>query len=459
MLSSFMSSHGWDHKSLLVPEGLASLIQTDSRKVTRGQWFVPIIGATHDGHKFIEKACALGAAGFLYARSHAAGLSPAVQARGIAVDNTTRALQDLAQWWRAQHPQCQVIGITGSSGKTSVKELCAEMLSSIAPTLKTVGSLNNELGVPLTLLQLTAAHQFAVIEMGARHCGDIAFLTKIVQQSLGVLINVGSAHIGEFGGREQLLATKMEIAEAPAAVYFRDDERLHAAMQNKSGLKKTLSFGRHEQADVRILSEILDKNGQLELKLRLETQSYSLVLPYFHEVHALNVACALAIALSLGLQIEACFEGLKRYNGIKGRFQVHRLPTYTLIDDAYNANPQSMRAGLETLSKAFPVAKKILILGDMRELGDETEQAHRELGAYCAEAIKPELLITVGDSSRWVEEAALARGLARDRLLHFNDVEALLPQVKLIASRGDLLYVKASNGLKLFKIIDTLLTA
>lgn len=455
MLASFISSHGWDTKNLKVPESLPSLIQTDSRNAGPGQWFVPIIGENHDGHDFIEKACEMGAEGFLYARSHASKIKAPLLARGIAVDDTFKALQDLAQWWRAQQSSCKVIGITGSSGKTSVKELCAEMLKSLAPTLKTVGSLNNELGVPLTLLQLKKEHKFAVIEMGARHQGDIAFLTQIVQQTVGVLINVGSAHVGEFGGREQVLAAKMEIAAADSSVYFRDDERIHAAMKSKS--KKSLSFGRHPEADVRIISDSCDDQGQLQLRLMIVGQTKSFVLPYFHEVYGLNVACVLTIALSLSLPIDACIEGLKTYNGIKGRFQIHRLPAYTLIDDAYNANPQSMHAGLETLRKAFPKQRKILILGDMRELGEETEHAHREIGSYCAKDIKPELLITVGESSQWTHEAALHQGLSPERLEHYANVEEVLPKLKSIVGRGDLLYVKASNSLKLFKIIDTLL--
>ncbi|RYZ57865.1 MAG: UDP-N-acetylmuramoyl-tripeptide--D-alanyl-D-alanine ligase [Proteobacteria bacterium] len=455
MLASFMSSHGWDFKSLKVPENLAGLIQTDSRKAGPGQWFVPIVGETHDAHDFIEKACALGASGFLYARDRAGKIKPELLSRGIAVDDTYKAMQDLAKWWRAEHKNCLVIGITGSSGKTSVKELCAEMLKSLAPTLKTAGSLNNELGVPLTLLQMTDEHKFAVIEMGARHKGDIAFLTNIVQQNVGVLINVGTAHVGEFGGREAVLTAKMEIAQADHSVYFRDDERIHESMLKKA--KQRLSFGRHPEADVRIVKDSCDAQGQLHIELSIKGQIKSFVLPYFHEVYGLNVACVLAIAESLGLPIDACIKGLKAYNGIKGRFQVHRMESYTLIDDAYNANPQSMRAGLETLKKAYPDKRKVLILGDMRELGEETEHAHREIGAYCAKDIKPELLVSVGESSQWMHEAAKANGLGADRLLHYASVEDVLPKLKDLVKRGDLLYVKASNGLKLFKIIDTLL--
>jgi UDP-N-acetylmuramoyl-tripeptide--D-alanyl-D-alanine ligase len=456
---SFMGAAGWeagdghlDRKHLAT---LPGLIETDSRKVKTGQWFVPIVGEQHDGHTFIESALGAGAVGFLYARSHASRLPASIRRKGIAVDDTYQAVQDLARWWRAQHKDCQVVGITGSSGKTSVKELCAEVLASLAPTLKTVGSLNNELGVPLTLLKLHADHRYAVIEMGARHKGDIAFLGDIVRQDVGVLINVGSAHIGEFGGPEKILEAKMEIASAPTTVYFRDDVRIHEAMIRSS--KKSYSFGRSHFGDVQVIDDRCDAEGRLELLLKIKGVDKRLVLPYYHEVHGLNVACVLTIALSLGLKPEDCFEALKAFNGIKGRFQVHRLNGLTLIDDAYNANPQSMQAGLETVRKAFPHKKKVIVLGDMRELGEETESAHREIGAYCAKTLQPDMLITVGESSQHLANAAREGGLAQAKVHHYVRVEDVLADLDDLVDRGDLLYVKASNSLRLSKIVDQLL--
>lgn len=453
--ASFLKENGWDSGSLTIPSNFASLIETDSRKIQTNQWFVPIIGEHHDGHSFVEAALDAGAAGFLYARSRGHLFSEKIKNRGIAVDDTYKAVQQLARWWRAQHKDCMVIGITGSSGKTSVKELCAETLASLAPTLKTVGSLNNELGVPLTLLKLNSAHRFAVIEMGARHKGDIAFLSEIVQQSVGVLLNVGSAHVGEFGGTEKILEAKMEITSASVAVYFRDDPRIHNAMMATG--KPTFSFGRLPFADLQVVSDECDNDGQLHLHLKIKGADKKLVLPYFHEVYGLNVAAVLTIALSLNLRPEDCFEGLKNYNGIKGRFQVHRLPNFTLIDDAYNANPQSMKAGLETVRKAFPDKRKVIVLGDMRELGEETESAHRDIGVYCAEILKPDELVTVGESSLWLAKAAKAHGLRENQIHHFANVDEMLPQLPELKSKGDLLYVKASNSLKLSKIVDQLL--
>lgn len=453
--ASFAKTKGWDVGVLKIPENFPNLIETDSRKVQKDQWFVPIIGENHDAHAFIDSALKAGAAGFLYARSRASTLSPEAKKFGIAVDDTYRAVQDLAAWWRSEHKRCQIVGITGSSGKTSVKELCAETLAALAPTLKTQGSLNNELGVPLTLLKLEKAHRFAVIEMGARHKGDIAFLSEIVKQDLGVLLNVGSAHVGEFGGPEKILEAKMEIAIAPIAVYFRDDDRIHKAITALQ--KRSLSFGRGDFSDVQVLSDSCDDEGRLDLRLKIRGAEKHLILPYYHEVFGLNVACVLAIALGLGLKAEDCLEGLKAYNGIKGRFQVHRLGDFTLIDDAYNANPHSMKAGLETVRKAFPNKRKIIVLGDMRELGDETETAHEEIGIYCAEVLRPDELITVGESSRFLARAAAAHGLPAGKIHQYGSVDELLPKLSELQKRGELLYVKASNSLRLSKIVDQLL--
>ena len=218
-----------------------------------------------------------------------------------------------------------------------------------------------------------------------------------------------------------------------------------------------MSFGRDAHADVRVAADYCDKEGHSIITLVIKGQEQTIDLPYFHEVYALNVAAVLAIGLSLELNLVCRLLLEKKNLGIKGRFHVHRLGGFTLVDDAYNANPQSMKAGLDTIRKAFPDKRKILILGDMRELGTETEQAHRDIGAYCAMELKPELLVTVGESSQWIHEAAVKNGLTLDHLKHYAKVEDVLNDLDSIKTLGDLLYVKASNGLNLAKIIDKLL--
>ncbi len=452
-----MRSMGWRTGRLDVPDDLPRLIQTDSRKISAGQWFVPIIGENFDGHSFIDEVIQKGAAGFFFATQQAERISLDLRRFGIEVDNTTLALQALGRWWRSRHPSCRVVGITGSSGKTSVKELLFFMLEAVGPALKTEGSLNNELGVPLTLCQIQEQHQFAVIEMGARHKGDIAFLGQMVQQDVGVLLNVGTAHIGEFGSAEKILETKMEIAQANHCVYFRDDERIHKAMRALPG-KILTTFGTHSAADVRILSTAVSPHGHLLLELSILGKTSRLDLPYFHESYATNVATVIAIGQSLGLSLDACLTGLQAFSGVKGRFKVHALPNMVLIDDAYNANPQSMRAGLQTVESAYRDYQKVLILGDMKELGDTAEEAHRAIGQYCAEQIHPLRLITVGSMGRWIADSALKSGMKPNQLASYDEVSQVLPHLQEICDKAQLLYVKASNSLRLSKIIDSFLS-
>jgi UDP-N-acetylmuramoyl-tripeptide--D-alanyl-D-alanine ligase len=456
MVKNPVEDLGWRTERESLPFDLPNRVSSDSRRIEPGQWFMPIRGANFDGHDFIQAAVDKGAAGFFFESRLREHLKPELRKLGIEVQDTTKALQDLARWWR-QAIGCKVVGITGSSGKTTVKEMAAAMLHSIAPTLKTEGSLNNELGTPLTLCRLTPLHRFAVIEMGARHKGDIEFLSKIALQDIGVLLNVGSAHVGEFGGPLKILEAKMEIAAAPTAVYFKDDARIDEAMRGLKN-KNVVSFGRDPGADVRLLDTELDGSGKIRIHFEIRGQKQTIVSNFYHSSFPINAATCLAIGLALNLDLKDCVAGLQSFQGVKGRFKVHTLRHQLLIDDCYNANPESMKAGLSTLRDAYRNRKTYLILGDMLELGDSSEAAHREIGAFCAREIKPAKLLTVGPMSRWIAEEAMRSGLPADRVEQFTNVDQVITQLPAFWPDAELLYVKASNGLRLSKIIDTLLT-
>ncbi len=456
MVKNPVEDLGWRTERESLPFDLPNRVSSDSRRIEAGQWFMPIRGANFDGHNFIQAAVDKGAIGFFYESRLRDQLKPELRRLGIEVEDTTKALQDLARWWR-QAIGCKVVGITGSSGKTTVKEMAAAMLHSIAPTLKTEGSLNNELGTPLTLCRLTPLHRFAVIEMGARHKGDIEFLSRIVLQDIGVLLNVGSAHVGEFGGPLKILEAKMEIAVAPKAVYFKDDSRIEEAMKSLKN-KALVSFGRDADADVRLLDTELDGSGKVRIHFSIRGQKHTIESNFYHSSFPINAATCLAIGLALNLDPKDCVAGLQSFHGVKGRFKVHALRDQLLIDDCYNANPESMKAGLSTLREAYRNRKTYLILGDMLELGDSSESAHRAVGAYCAQEIKPAKLITVGPMSRWMAEEAIRSGLPADRVEQFANVDQVIAQLPAFWPDAELLYVKASNGLRLSKIIDTLIT-
>jgi UDP-N-acetylmuramoyl-tripeptide--D-alanyl-D-alanine ligase len=456
MVKNPVEDLGWRTERESIPFDLPNRVSSDSRRIEPGQWFMPIRGANFDGHDFIQTAVDKGAAGFFFESRLRDQLPAELRKIGIEVSDTTKALQDLARWWR-QEIGCKVVGITGSSGKTTVKEMAAAMLHSLAPTLKTEGSLNNELGTPLTLCRLTPLHRYAVIEMGARHKGDIEFLSQIALQDIGVLLNVGSAHVGEFGGPLKILEAKMEIAAAPTAVYFKDDARIDAAMKSLKN-KSLVSFGRDPSADVQLIDTELDGRGQVRLHFSIRGQKQTVTSNYYHSSFPINAATCLAIGLALNLDPKACAAGLQTFQGVKGRFKVHALRHQLLIDDCYNANPESMKAGLSTLRDAWRQRKTYLILGDMLELGDSSESAHRAVGAFCAQEIKPARLMTVGPMSRWIAEEAIRQGMPADHVEQFERVDQVIAQLPAFWPDAELLYVKASNGLRLSKIIDTLLT-
>jgi UDP-N-acetylmuramoyl-tripeptide--D-alanyl-D-alanine ligase len=456
MVKNPVEDLGWHAERESIPFDLPNRLNSDSRRIEPGQWFLPIRGAHFDGHDFIQASMDKGAAGFFYEERVRDGLPLDIRVLGIEVKDTVLALQDLARWWR-QQLGCKVIGITGSSGKTTVKEMAATMLHSISPTLKTEGSLNNELGTPLTLCRLSPLHRFAVIEMGARHKGDIEFLSNIVRQDIGVLLNVGSAHVGEFGSPMKILEAKMEIAAASTAVYCCDDPRIESAMKGLSG-KTLLSFGRRPEADIRLLETELDGHGQVRIRFLAQGQPILIETNYYHSSFPINAAACLAIGAALKLDLPSCVNGLQTFRGIKGRFKVHSIKNQILIDDTYNANPESMKAGLDTLLSAYAGRKTYLILGDMLELGDSSEIAHRSIGAYCASQIKPERLITVGSMAAWIAEEAIKGGIPAAKVQQFQGVDQLLTHLPAFWPDAELLYVKASNGLRLSKIIDSLIT-
>ena len=454
-LASSMKEFGWLTNHPLVPNDLPNLLNTDSRSLQAGQWFLPIRGQHYDGHDYIPLAMAKGAAGFFYQVSHAKHLDDEHRKFGIEVADTTLALQQLARWWR-QKMGCTVIGITGSSGKTTVKEMTGIMLQHFAPVLMTEGNYNNEIGVALTLCRLKPEHKYAVIEMGARHKGNIAFLSAMVEQDIGVLLNVGSAHVAEFGGPLKVLETKMEIAAAPTLVFGSDDERISAAMDKLSN-KTVIRFAERSASEVNLTRVSLDGLGSVQLTFKIGDQNLNLESNFYHNRFAINIGACLAIGLALKLDLKECIRGLEAFHGVKGRFKVHRLDERLLIDDSYNANPESMKSGLSTLHEAYGQRQICLVLGDMLELGESSEDFHRMIGAYSASEVKPVRLLTVGTMARWIADEALSCGMKKASIQVFENVDALMDGISDLWKDCDLIYVKGSNGMQLTKFVDACL--
>lgn len=389
-------------------------VSTDSRTVAAGELFVALRGPSFDGHDFLATARARGAAGALV--EHAQPSLPCV-----VVDDARRALGRLAGAWRARM-EVDTVAITGSNGKTTVKEMVAAILAQDAPVLATRGNLNNDIGVPLTLARLDARHRRLVVEMGANHRGEIAALAALARPRVGVITLIAPAHLEGFGSIEGVARAKGELFEALPAdgvAVVNADGSYQELWRALAGARERLRFGFDAAADVRVQHRAgaggsrirLDTpHGALEARLRLAGRH-----------NAANAAAATAAALAMGVSLECVRAGLESMRAVRGRLELRPGPRGArLLDDSYNANPDSLRVALEVLA-GFP-SPRWLVLGDMAELGAGAPELHREAGRL-ARALGADRLLALGalaglaadafgaGGERFESRAALARAL------------------------------------------------
>lgn len=429
-------------------------VVADSRQVEPGALFVAIRGARVDGHDFASAALDAGAVAVL--ADHPVGL-PA-----IVVEDTVAALGRLARGYLDLLDHPTVIGITGSSGKTSTKDLAASVVARLGPTLAPAGSLNTEVGLPLTVLRADRSTRYLVLEKSARGIGHIAYLCRIAPPQIGIVLNVGSAHLGEFGSREAIARAKGELVEALPAdgtAVLNADDPLVAGMRSRTRAR-VVTFGVHRSADVRALDVTLDATARPSFRLHLpgffpdtEPAPVTLNLTGVHHVsNALAVAAASAV---LGMHPEEIASALAAAGpASRWRMEVRTRPDgVTVINDAYNANPESMRAALGALA-AIAARRRIAVLGGMAELGEASAIAHRELGAVVARS-SVHRLVAVGDDGKLIAEGALEAGM--DSVDHVTDAETAAALLAPDLADGDVVLVKASRAFGLERVAARLL--
>lgn len=433
----------------------------DSREVRAESLFVAIVGPNHDAHRFVAKVLEQGAAGVIVSTDPAAISSPgdSMPSGGfvVRVNDTTRALADLAHGHR-QSFQGPLIGITGSNGKTTTKDLCAEILQGVGTTLATRGNLNNNFGVPLTLLRRSGATEFAIIEMGMNHRGEIATLTEIAEPNIGILTNVGSAHIEFLGSREAIAEEKGDLlASLPAvgtAVVGRDDPRAFA--QAKRSAARVLSFGRDPKADLCASRIRAHNDGTFSFQLESPFGRDELHVTGLAETIIENALAAAGGAFAAGASLTAVANGLAKHQGVPGRMQPRSLPNDVLvIDDSYNANPQSMQIALDTLARLETSGRRLAVLGDMGELGDQGVSAHHDAGRL-AGSLDLDGLFLVGSMAEHVAAGAAEAGLAKERIHLEEDHDALARKLEEIMAKGDLILVKGSRAARMERIIESI---
>lgn len=417
---------------------------TDTRKLKPGDFFLALKGAAYDAHDFLPQTLALGVSGWLV-REDAASAQPALPRGVVAVRDTLAALQSLASWHRARF-KIPLAAITGSNGKSTTKEMLRSILGDAGETCSNAGNLNNQFGLPLSLLELNATHKFGVFELGASRRGDIKEIGAVARPTCGVITNIGPSHLQYFGDMETIFETKTELAgclaEGGTLVYNYDDPYLSRLNGRKF---KKITFGRGADADLRILE------GD-RLRLEYSGKMYEISLPHCGGHNYYNAAAAAGAALASGLDFEAIRRGLERYTPPPMRLQRLKFGDAEVILDAYNANPQSMSSAIkETLAGERPL---YFMLGDMKELGDYSAGYHRDLGAALAHT-RAERVFLAGPEMKPAVEAYLHAG--GKAVVYGESLDAWFDEARglLRSGRGTFL-IKASRSMKFERLVEGL---
>lgn len=415
---------------------------SDSRSVAAGSLFIALRGPNHDAHQHVAAAAEAGAVAALVEHPVDCVIPQ------IIVSDSRIALGQLAAAWRHELAT-PLVAVTGSNGKTTVKEMCAAILGEAGETLATRGNFNNDIGMPLTLLRLQKAHQYGVIEMGANHPGEIAYLTNIARPQVAIINNAAAAHLEGFGSLEGVARAKAEIFEGLSdngVAVINADDQFAPLWRELITSKQVLSFGLEQAADISARWQGDVYGSRLEVTTPVDEFRVDLALPGHHNV--MNALAAIAAATALNIDSQQIVAGLESMKAVGGRLQTRRgINNSTVLDDSYNANPASMQVGLQVLAECS--GQRYLALGDMGELGDEAVELHRQVGDE-ARRVGIERLYAIGELSRGTAEAFGENG-------HFFTeqqqlIEALLPEMKSDVT----VLVKGSRSSHMERVVEAI---
>lgn len=426
----------------------------DSRKVVEGNLYIPIKGVNNNGHTFVRQAIENGAVATLWNKEEA---NPPSDITVILVEDTTAALQQLAYVYRNQLSM-KVIGITGSNGKTSTKDILAAMLSQRYITQKTLGNYNNEIGVPLTLLSMSENTQIAVVEMGMENLGELDFLTRMVQPDIAIITNIGTAHLENLGSMENIAKAKLEITHGLKRnglfIYYGDQELLQNAvtMEELPGHIRIKTFGELEQNDYQ-LSFVSQSEEGISFSVNQESTQFHLDMLGKHQ--AINAMAALLAARELNLSNLDIQFGLQSIEKTGMRNELLHFDRALLLNDAYKSNPQSSIAALETLAM-FTTPYKIAVLADMLDLGEKSDMIHFQLGKSCASYDIQEIL-TYGEMGAYITQGALQECDSSVHIQHFEDKKKLIAYLLPYHQKNCIILVKGSRGLAMNEVVDALI--
>ena len=418
-------------------------VGTDSRNIAKGQLFIGIKGESFDGNTYAAEAIKQGAAAVMLSNANIHAVP------SVLVEDTRLALGELAHYWRNKF-ELPLVAVTGSNGKTTVKEMISAILKAAhGKVLATRGNLNNDIGMPLTLLGLNEKHTFAVIEMGMSHEGEIRYLSKLAAPQIALVNNAGTAHIGEVGSREAIARAKGEIFEGlvgdgTAVINADDDFANYWQSLNKN--RKVITFGLSANADISATFQTQNNVSKIQLKTPSGNVEFSLKVLGEHNVR--NALAASAVAVALGISNESIAGGLAQFNPVKGRLNwLQGKNGAVVIDDTYNANPDSMKVAIDVLAKQK--TEKIFVMGDMAELGADAAQMHAEIGAY-AKQKGIHQFFSFGELSKFSSTSFGANSQ------HFDTLEALLDELQSHMKQEITVLVKGSRFMKMERVVNAI---
>ncbi len=425
-----------------------NVVSIDTRTIAKGEIYMPIIGEKLDGHLFINQAFDKGA---LASFTHKENLVD--QRPFIIVDNTNEAFQRLARNFRNSLDDLKIIGITGSNGKTTTKDIINSILKQKYHVRKTIGNLNNEIGVPRTLLRMQANTDVGIVEMGTDGPGQIHDLTMMAKPDIAIITNIGDSHLELLKTKENIAKEKLHIIDGLSDdgyfIYNYDDPILKKELALVKPKQKTISFGQEEGADYHIELLRTTANGS---SFKVNNKYYQISLIGSHQIY--NAAAAIIVAELLGMSEDEIINGLDVKNSTSMRNELISCNGFDILNDSYKSNPQSLRSALDTLGYLNGYTRKIAILGDMLELGDGEVDLHRQIGAY----INPkeiDYLLLYGPLSKYIAEQA--RGNFPDgHVFYMEKKEDLIDKAKYLIIKNSIVLVKASRSLRLEEIVEAL---
>ena len=427
----------------------------DTRKIKKGDTYIGIKGETFDGSSFWKQALENGAQAVIIENVEVTK-EEKEKFKGkviIKVKNTLEALYEMAKYKRSLY-NIPVVAITGSVGKTSTKDIVANVVGQKYKTLKTIGNNNNNIGLPFTILRMQD-EEIAVLEMGMNHFGEISLLTSIAKPTICVITNIGTSHIGNLGSRENILKAKLEILEGnknPTIIINNDNDLLHKWYEENKNIKNILTYGINEKSDINAEKMILEPNYS-EYECKIDGIENKIKVPIGGEHFVLNSLCALTVGKVLGIETKKIIKGIEGFELTKKRMDITTLKSgVKIINDAYNASFESMKASLKVLSE-FKENRKIAVLGDMFELGDFSKELHEKVGHEVVEN-KIDILICNGENSKNIVEQAKKDGMNKDKIYYFDNKNEILKTLEKIAKPGDIILFKASNGMKFYELAE-----